>query len=660
MGKKILVVDNHPMVLKLIANLLEKGGHEVRTAADGLSALDILKSYAPDLIFVDLVMPNISGEKLCRIIRNMPHLKGVFLIILSAIAAEEELDFLALGADACIAKGSMSNLTRHVARVLELASPAGRQERSREILGLDEVATREITRELLSSRKHFEIILRNMSEGIFEFAPNRKIIFANPTAVALVGIPEEMLLGSEFIDIFADHSLETVVALLDGPAESPKKISEEMPVLLNGRQVSLQFLPVAGEEGATTIVIIHDVTTRKQAEEKIGEQNRFLNKLIESLPHPFFVVGAKGYEVVLANSSAQRHLAGLADCTEQQISPVEACKAPPPYLPLERVQQDKNSFLMEYVEQGCDGQETTHEIHAHPIFDKKGKVTQIIEYRLDITERKKAEQALRDSKDALQKALDNLQIAQQVAIRQEKLASIGTLASGVAHEILNPLNIIGTLAQVMQLEKIPASMRKNIDEMLAQIKRATKITNNLRTFSHQHAFEVRLVDVHALFDKTAALLEHDLNLDNVRVERHYAQDLPRIEADEDQLAQVFLNLMSNARDAMSSDDKRIIVETRPQDDGIEIRFSDTGDGIGPDEIGKIFDPFFTTKDPGRGTGLGLWIVYSIIENHCGTIRVESEKGKGARFVIFLPTHLPGRENCGSADEKQGRTIGEHG
>jgi len=660
MGKKILVVDNHPMVLKLIANLLEKDGHEVRTAEDGLSALDILKSYAPDIIFVDLVMPNISGEKLCRIIRNMPHLQGVFLVILSAIAAEEELDFVALGADACIAKGSMSNLARHVARVLELASPAGRQEKSRDILGLDEVATREITRELLSSRKHFEIILRNMSEGILEFAPNRKIIFANSTAIALVGIPEEMLLGTEFIDIFADHSLETVVALLNGPAESPRKISEEMPVLLNGRQVSLQFLPVAGEAGATTIVIIHDVTTRKQAEEKIGEQNRFLNKLIESLPHPFFVVGAKGYEVVLANSSAQRHLAGLADCSGQQKSPTEACKAPPPYLPLERVQQDKNSFLMEYVEQGRDGQETTHEIHAHPIFDKKGKVTQIIEYRLDITERKKAEQALRDSKDALQRALDNLQVAQQVAIRQEKLASIGTLASGVAHEILNPLNIIGTLAQVMQLEKIPASMRKNIDEMLAQIKRATKITNNLRTFSHQHAFEVHLVDVHALFDKTAALLEHDLNLDNVRVERHYAQDLPRIEADEDQLAQVFLNLMSNARDAMFADDKRIIVETRPQDDGVEIRFSDTGGGIGPDEIGKIFDPFFTTKDPGRGTGLGLWIVYSIIENHCGTIRVESEKGKGARFVIFLPTHLSGRRECDPVDEKQDHASKEHG
>jgi len=659
MGRKILVVDNHPMVLRLIANLLEKGGHEVRTAGDGLSALDILKSFVPEIIFVDLVMPNISGEKLCKIIRSTPGLQGVFLVILSAIAAEEELDFAALGADACIAKGSMSNLARHVARVLELASPAGRREKSRNILGLDEVATREITRELLSSRKHFEIILRNMSEGIFEFAENWKIVFVNPAAVALTGISEEKLLGSEFTDVFSGDSLEAVTALLDSPLDAPRKISDKAPILLNGRLVSLQFLPVFDEAGASTIVIIHDVTNRKQAEEKISDQNKFLSKLIESLPHPFFVVRPKCYTVLLANSSALRHIEGLAGCP-QHIGGPDSCKAPPPYTPFERVQQDKDSFLMEYAEQGRDGREMTHEIHAHPIFDKEGKVTQIIEYRLDITERKKAEQALRDSKDALQRALDNLQVAQQVAIRQEKLASIGTLASGVAHEILNPLNIIGTLAQVMQLEKIPASMRENLDEMLAQIKRATKITNNLRAISHQHDFEISMVDVHALFDKTAALLEHDLNLDNVRVERHYAPNLPRIEADEDQLAQVFLNLMSNARDAMQSGDKRIIVETGPKDDGIEIRFTDTGIGIDGAEIDKIFDPFFTTKDPGRGTGLGLWIVYSIIERHCGTIRAESKKGKGAQFVIFLPIRQPGQEDCNPAEDKQSHHPEDHG
>lgn len=106
--KKILVVDNHPVMLKFMRNLLEKKGHQVLTASDGLSALDILKTNIPDIIFVDLVMPNISGEKLCRIIRSKPELKEVFLVILSAVAVENETNFLDYGADACIAKGPLT------------------------------------------------------------------------------------------------------------------------------------------------------------------------------------------------------------------------------------------------------------------------------------------------------------------------------------------------------------------------------------------------------------------------------------------------------------------------------------------------------------------------------------------------------------------------
>ena len=102
--KKILVVDNHPVMLKFMNNLLEKEGHEVLTAHDGLSALDVLKNYIPDIMFVDLVMPNIVGEKLCRIIRSMPGMSDVYVVILSGIAAEKNLDFKQFGADACIAR----------------------------------------------------------------------------------------------------------------------------------------------------------------------------------------------------------------------------------------------------------------------------------------------------------------------------------------------------------------------------------------------------------------------------------------------------------------------------------------------------------------------------------------------------------------------------
>ena len=135
MKKKILVVDNHPMILKLMSNLLEKEGYEVIVAPDGLSALDILKVYTPELIFVDLIMPNISGDKLCRIIRSMPEFKDVYLVILSAIAAEEEVDFLGFGADACIGKGPFKRIAQHVQTLLESREQGKPHEFEKTIMG---------------------------------------------------------------------------------------------------------------------------------------------------------------------------------------------------------------------------------------------------------------------------------------------------------------------------------------------------------------------------------------------------------------------------------------------------------------------------------------------------------------------------------------------
>ncbi|MFZ5774257.1 MAG: response regulator [Thermodesulfobacteriota bacterium] len=258
MAKKILVVDNHPVMLRMLANLLIRHGHEVRTAEDGLGALDVLKSYVPDIIFVDLVMPNISGEKLCRIIRNMPHLQKVFLVIVSAVAVEENLDFVALGADACIAKGGAESMARHVSRVIEMASLiGGPQEEPPEILGREEVATRQISRELLSSRRHLEVILDNIVEGILEVGRDRKVIFVNPAAVRLIGVPEEELLGADLASV-AGGVFMPWVGGGDG-ALSESLARREVAVSLNRRQVVCSILPVElPSGGSTTIVIIRE------------------------------------------------------------------------------------------------------------------------------------------------------------------------------------------------------------------------------------------------------------------------------------------------------------------------------------------------------------------------------------------------------------------
>jgi PAS domain S-box-containing protein len=233
---------------------------------------------------------------------------------------------------------------------------------------------------------------------------------------------------------------------------------------------------------------------------------------------------------------------------------------------------------------------------------------------------------------------EELQKAQSLLIRQEKLASLGTLAAGVAHEILNPLNIIGTIAQLMQLEEgLASDVKQNLEEIMAQIHRAAKITNNLRIFSCSRKTEIKPVDIHILFDKTLGLIEHDLKLENITVEKTDDKEPAVIEGDEDQLAQVFLNLLTNAKDAMKeTNGGTISLRTRRVGEGMEIRFSDTGPGIPEEFMKNIFDPFFTTKDPGKGTGLGLSILHKIIEDHEGTVNVESREGKGATFVITLP------------------------
>ena len=253
------------------------------------------------------------------------------------------------------------------------------------------------------------------------------------------------------------------------------------------------------------------------------------------------------------------------------------------------------------------------------------------------TQLRQSNKELNQSNVSLTKALEELHMAQSMLVRSEKLATVGLLSAGVAHEVLNPLNIINTIVQLEQLNDLPKETGEHLEEIKVQVKRATKILNNIRMFSHKKKTEINPVKINEFLNKTIALIEHDLNLDNVLIDKDYDGNLPVIETDGDLLATVILNLLHNARDAMKTQKQKLItIKTKPLADGVEITFSDTGPGIPPNIINKIFDPFFTTKEPGEGTGLGLWMAYSSLALHGGDIRAESQEGKGARFIISLP------------------------
>jgi two-component system NtrC family sensor kinase len=227
-------------------------------------------------------------------------------------------------------------------------------------------------------------------------------------------------------------------------------------------------------------------------------------------------------------------------------------------------------------------------------------------------------------------------MAMRVRVEQsERLASLGMLAAGIAHEINNPLGGVLALTK-LALEDMPSndSNRENLDEVVRQAERCRDIVRRLLEFSRQSESRAELVDVNEVLEDTLSLIEKQALFFNVKVVKGCAADLPPVLADSSQLGQVFMNLFLNAVQAME-ERGTITVVTRcvEKDDMVEILVSDTGAGIPPEQIGRIFDPFFTTKPSGKGSGLGLSIAYGIVTTHQGTISVSSEVGKGTTFTI---------------------------
>jgi PAS domain S-box-containing protein len=290
MGKKILVVDNNPVMLKFMTNLLEKEEHQVVTAENGLAALDILTTFTPDIVFLDLVMPHIDGEKLCQIIRDMPKLKEVYIIILSATALEREIDISAFGANACIAKGPLNRMAQKVLLALEKSNQRSPAFLPDQIIGREDVFPRQITTELLSIKSHFEVILKSMAEGILEITPEGRIVYVNPAVISLINLPENKLLGSNFTDLFQETDRQRIKSYLAAMDIHPQTVNEEVSlIMMNSKQISLSLLPILDKEDQTIIIILNDLSERKRMEAQFLQAQKMeaIGTLAGGIAHDF-------------------------------------------------------------------------------------------------------------------------------------------------------------------------------------------------------------------------------------------------------------------------------------------------------------------------------------------------------------------------------------
>ena len=278
-------------------------------------------------------------------------------------------------------------------------------------------------------------------------------------------------------------------------------------------------------------------------------------------------------------------------------------------------------------------------ISASMLYDEEGNEVGTVGFSKDIRERKLAVDELRKTSEELKHSYERLEQAQASAISAEKLAAIGRLTAGVSHEVLNPLAIITMSLQLMiKDQETPPEIADQLRVLEEQAYRIAKITQDLLYFARHRPPERRPLDFNETLQRVLGLLERDLQLHNISVELALSEGLPPVSADQGQLQQVVLNLLTNAKDAMP-DGGRLVLSTKTVENNgkkfVELWVEDSGSGIAADHMDKIFDPFFTTKPEGEGTGLGLSICQGIVEAHGGSIRAENIPEGGAAFVIQM-------------------------
>ena len=295
-------------------------------------------------------------------------------------------------------------------------------------------------------------------------------------------------------------------------------------------------------------------------------------------------------------------------------------------------------------EMGLDGKKFYLERFAFPIVDKEGKVEYAVEIFRDITERKLLEEDREQQRLELGKrvrelrhAYEELKSIQNQLLQAEKMASIGLLASSLAHELDTPLATISGYCELLAEDIHDERLLGRIKIISEQIIKCQKTIRNLLDFSRKSTCEKKLCNIHQLINNTLLLVEHRLKIHKINLRKAFDNNVPPLLVDGNQIQQVILNLVNNAVDALPQGGD-IFIETRLNTEAksIEVVFEDNGIGISSEDQKRVFAPFFTTKEPGKGTGLGLSICNNIISAHNGKITIESRVGNGTKFIISLP------------------------
>ncbi len=491
-------------------------------------------------------------------------------------------------------------------------------------------------RELKASEEKLRRLFERVRHGLFISSKEGRFLECNQALLDMLGyddkkdflridITREVYANPKDRETFMER-IQREGFVQDMEVDFKKKSGEKITVLLTGYPIKNDSGDIVGYEGINL-----DITERKRIEDELREANEFFRNLIESSVDGIIAADMTG-NIMIFNKGAEV-LTGFT--AEEVIGKIHITQIYPPGVAKEVMKRLRSPdyggvgklLPTQFNVVNKWGEEIPIQLSASLIYDQKGQEMATVGIFTDLRPRVAMEKKLQET---------HLQL-----VNSEKMASLGKLAAGIAHEINNPLGGILIYASLM-MEDLPEDDPKRADlaRIVQEAGRCKEIVKSLLEFARQTEPKKEPTDINRAIQDGLFFLVNQALFHNIRIVKELDPSLPLVHGNASQLKQVFMNIIVNAAEAMHGNGTLTIKTSFSSDENkVTIEFTDTGEGIPEENLSRIFDPFFTTKDVGKGTGLGLATSFGIIEEHGGRINVKSKVGEGATFSIELPVHL---------------------
>lgn len=621
----VLIVDDDPTVCRIYGTVLKRSGYRVMTAQSFQAAAEMMAGSDFDVLISDIALDENDGLDILARSRQL-HPETPVIMVTGLPDVETAAAAVRLNAYEYLSKPVSSEmLVSTVARAVRLKSlraekKKAKLENRRYQRDLEQlVAVR--TRKLIESDQRYQLLFENSRDAIYMADWQDGFLALNQAAVELFGYPKDALMASRVDSLHTDpqrylrfrEDIQRKGFVKDFAVQLRKENGAIIECLLTAHLLSDVDGRIEGHQG-----IVRDITAQKRAAEKIRAQNRFLTNVIESLSHPFLVIDADDYSVKVANAAARKFQHGVGEtCYALNHGSEAPCSQEGLCCPLEKVRQTRRPVHLVHKHRDTHGREAQHEVHAFPLLDARGEVRQVIEYCIDITEKKRLE---------------------AIAEAANLMDNLGYIFSGIRHEIGNPLNSVKMALSVlsMNLDRYPkGTIREFVDRSLSEISRVEYLLKALKNFSMFEVPDVAPVGIGPFMENFKALVEKDFVAKGITVSVNLPGEEVMALTDPRAFHQVLLNLLTNAADALvGRDHPRIDIDVARTADCVVIRVTDNGSGMTETELRNTFRPFHTTKP--AGTGLGLVIVKKMLSKMDSGIRIDSTLNAGTTVTMTLP------------------------